>query len=340
MVNNQSAFRKTRTMRNTLAATGVVVLSGLAAQADDVEVKLGVIMEARPGEQPWSASLFESIERLEAEDPTVSHSKAYNAYDPTKSEPIARQLLAEGHNVMIFHSYVLNDVAHTLAAEFPEVPMAVASWDTPKQPNLSIITMNYAQMAYSTCWILARASETGVIGVLGAVPLPYAKEMEAGCAAGADAASPGTEVITAYSNSFTDQQATREQANSLVGRGADVLYPVSASQDSLGAYQLCEQSGILCSGWGSDASRYAPNTGLGATMIDWSVMLKEAANQLRSGELEAYHFIASFENDGLIPQPLTGPAAGRITDADHEDFALVLADLRAGKIEMPAIETE
>ncbi len=314
-----------------LAIVGI----GLAHAASAQPVKIGLIMEARPAEQPWSAAIFDSAAKLKQQDKAVSFSQSFKAFDPTSAEPIARQLLADGHTVLVMHSFALNDLAHKLAGAFKSVPMSVSSFDPPVQPNLTIATASYLQIGYSNCWLLAKLSKSGKIGFVGAMPIPYATELQIGCALGAKAARGDAQVLAAYSNSFVDQQATREQAQGVVDRGADVLFPASATQDSLGGFQLCEQAGIPCAGWASDARRYSPNHAAASAVVDWTVMLKAFVGQARTGKLSATTFNATFQNGGLVPQPFEGPSA-RIVPADLQaGYLQVVADLKQGKIFLP-----
>ena len=138
-------------------------------------------------------------------------------------------MLQEGAVVLDMHSFALNDVAHTLAKEFPKVPMSVSSFDPPVQPNLSIGTASYLQIGYSNCWLLAKLSKSGKIAFVGAMPIPYATELLKGCELGATAANSNAKVLAGYGNSFSNPQTTREQAQGLLDQGADVLFPASAT---------------------------------------------------------------------------------------------------------------
>lgn len=326
----------TRLLQRMLAVVLLAASTGwLVSNVQAADLKIGIIMEARPAEQPWSAAIFEAAERLRKRDSSISFSQSYKAFDPTSAEPIARQLLAEGHKILVLHSFALNDVAHTLAKQFRSVPISVSSFAEPQNPNLNIATASYLQIGYSNCWLLAKLSNSGKLGFVGAQPIPYATELAEGCKIGAKAAKSGAEVLTAYSNSFVDQQATREQAQALVDRGADVLFPASATQDSLGGFQLCEQQGIPCAGWASDARRYSPRYAAMSAIVDWSVMLDTFVKQVRTGKLSSTTFDATYQNGGLIHQPFEGPSAKLVSTELRQEFKRVLKDLAGGKIALP-----
>jgi len=311
--------------------TAFGVVAGAAAE----ELKVGLIMEARPAEQPWSAAIYDAAQALTKKNPSLKFLQSYKAYDPTSAEPVARQMLQEGAVVLDMHSFALNDVAHVLAKEFPKIPMSVSSFDPPVQPNLSIGTVSYLQVGYSNCWLLAKLSKSGKIAFVGALPIPYATEALKGCELGAAAANSGAKVLAGYGNSFSNPQTTREQSQGLLDQGADVLFPASATEDSLGGFQLCEQKHIPCAGWVSDVRRYAPNYGVVSAVTNWTIFLENLIAQHSSGKLEASTFDAGFGNGGLAAQPFEGEPGKLVPPDVQKGYADVVKALTEGKIELP-----
>ena len=277
--------------------------------------------------------MHDALEKLASEDDKVEYKEAFDAYDPTRAEPVARQFLTGGSDVVVLHSFALGDVAQSLAPEFEHVPMAVSAFFDAVDPNLSVGTASYLQIGYANCWLLGKLSKTGTIGIVGPQPIPYSKELQLGCELGGEAS--GAKVLSAYSNSFTDQQAAREQAQTLVDKGADGLFPSSATEDSLGGFKLCEDRNLNCAGWASDARRYAPNTAVTSTIVDWSVLLSSMVADARAGKVSAETFDATFENQGLVAQPFDGKTGDRVPDDVQTEFLGIVKGLADGSIELP-----
>jgi basic membrane lipoprotein Med (substrate-binding protein (PBP1-ABC) superfamily) len=317
------------------AALTLAAACAAAFPAAAEEIKVGIIMEARPAEQPWSAAIYDAAQALLKKNPSLKFLQSYKAYDPTSAEPVARQMLQEGAVVLDMHSFALNDVAHVLAKEFPAIPMSVSSFDPPVQPNLNIGTASYLQVGYSNCWLLAKLSKSGKVAFVGAMPIPYATELLKGCELGAAAANSGAKVLSGYGNSFSNPQTTREQAQGLLDQGADVLFPASATEDSLGGFQLCEQKHIPCAGWASDARRYSANYGVVSAILNWTLLLESLIKQHQTGKLEATTFDASFGNGGLTPQPFDGAPAKLVPADVQKGYADVVKALAEGKISLP-----
>ena len=71
----------------------------------------------------------------EEKDPSIKVIESYEAYNSARAEPVARQMLDAGANVLLLSTFVLSDVAKTLAPEYKQVPMGVTSFGVTMQPN-------------------------------------------------------------------------------------------------------------------------------------------------------------------------------------------------------------
>lgn len=298
-------------------------------------VKIGMILEAQPNIDPWSAAWQASIDNVVAKDSGVSYKEAYNANTPTDAQPVIQQLLGSGYGVMLLTSYTLSDVAKGLHAQYSKVPMAVSAFTGLSQPNLNIMSASYLQMGYVNCWMLAKLSKTHTVGYINGMPVPFATEILQGCKLGATAADPSTRVLTAYTNSFSDQQKAVIQAQSLKSQGADVLWPASGETDALGVYRYCEQNSIPCAGWGGSLKDWAPNSGVINATLDWTNFIEGLVAQYRSGNLNASIYDATYANHGIKAEITPGAQKKFVTPAIKSQFDAMLADIEAGKVKFP-----
>lgn len=311
--------------------------AGAAADAKE-KVKIGVIMEARPQVEPWSAAWHDSLEKASKEDGSIEYQEAYNGYQPTQAQPLIQQMLTGGAGVVLMTTFTLNDIARPLAKDNPDVPMMVTSFDKTQDPNLSIVTSSYLQIGYSTCWLLMKLSKSGTVGYVGSQPVPFDLEILKGCEIGAKAANPDGKLIKAYTNDFVDLQKNQQQMQSLLDRGADQIYLSSGTEDVVGGFKLCEQKKINCATWGSDVRRWAPTSGVFSAVLDWSGYIKKMVDARRAKKPFAEQYSATYENGGLVAQPFDGETGKRVPAAVQEEFKQVIDDLSAGKIDLPESE--
>jgi basic membrane lipoprotein Med (substrate-binding protein (PBP1-ABC) superfamily) len=122
---------KRSSLKIGLGLFGGIVLTSIAGQPSmsaEKPITIGLIMEARPEVEPWSLAWHDAAEAMKKKDPSIKVIESYEAYDSARAEPVARQMLDSGANVLVLSTFVLSDVAKTLAPEYKQVPMAVSSF--------------------------------------------------------------------------------------------------------------------------------------------------------------------------------------------------------------------
>ncbi|WP_162602589.1 BMP family lipoprotein [Nocardioides daejeonensis] len=330
--------RRTRILAATLAlgltsAATACTVGEKASGGDSDDLHIGLIQEARPDVEPWSLAWHDSLEAVKAEDSGIRSTETFEAYDATRAEPVIRQLLDGGADVMAMSTFVLTDIAKAVAKEYPEVPMVLTSFDAMQQPNLSAATSSYLEIGYSTCWLLTKLSKDGRVGVVGAQKAPFEVESHQGCELGAKAANPKAKVTLVNSNSFTDAQANREQVQNLLDQGIDNIFLVSGTEDAVGGFRLCEQVGAHCATWGGDARKWAPTAAVLTVELDWTMVFEDLIEQARSGKLEAKTWNLTYGNSGLRA---TGVADSAAVDDDlRAEFDEMVAGLADESIQLP-----
>lgn len=312
---------------------------GSEASTDDEEAisgestKIGLVLEARPEHEPWSAAWHNAAEAIKDEDPGVEVIETYEAYDATRAEPVVRQMLDGGADVMLLSTFVLADVARSVAKDYPDVPMAVSSFGVLQEPNLNSVTASYLEIGYSTCWLLTKLSDDGRIGVVDAQGAPFETEIEQGCELGAEAANPDYELTKLSTNSFTDVQANREQVQSLLNEDIDEIYLVSGTEDAVGGLRLCEEAEANCATWGGDAAQWAPSGVVLTVNMNWQGVIENLMDQAKNGFEEPQTFNLTYGSDGL--EALNYGESDAVSDGLKLEYEQMLADLASEKIELP-----
>jgi basic membrane lipoprotein Med (substrate-binding protein (PBP1-ABC) superfamily) len=317
------------------AATVAMLTATVSADAQDSKkpVTIGLIMEARPEVEPWSAAWHDAAEALKKKDSSIKVLESYDAYDASRAEPVTRQMLDSGASVLAFTTFVLSDVAKAVSADYPKVPMVVASFGVTREPNLSSMTASYLELGYSNCWLLTKLSKDGRIGVVGAQKAPFETEQFDGCLLGAAAANPSSKVVLVNTNSFTDMQANREQVKALIDQGIVDINLISGVEDAVGGLRLCESSKAHCTTWGGDARQWAPTSAVTTAILDWDVVLEDLVQQARTGEVKVKTFDLTFGNGGLKVPDFSKTDA--VSPAIQKEFMAMIADLASGKIQLP-----
>lgn len=305
-------------------------------EADALEgFRMGIALPTTADDHHWSYRMTQEAQAL-GEELGIDVQVSSAVFDPTEAEPVIRQFIDGGFDVIIAHSFSHEPVIREVAPQFPEIPFALAadSGDPPSE-NMVIYTYSYLQMGYTMCWLGAHLSESGVLGVAGADEVPYNTETNEGCRIGAEEAVPGTEVIEAFSGDFFDQQRGREVAQSLVDQGADVIFESAGTDSSLGVFAFCEEQDLVCMGTVADQSEIAPNSVVASTVIDWGTFLHDLVNQISQGTFEASEYSAAFQNDGLSVIAFESPAAEKVPQELQGRFWEMIDAMSNGEIDLP-----
>jgi basic membrane protein A len=313
----------------TAQPTGGETTGGQTTGGGQEITRVAYIMPSRL-QEPWTNAMDAAARKIEDEDPTVEGEEVFATADPTQAEPIVRQFLDDGYQVIVLHNFTFDDLSRKLAAEYPDRVFSVSSFSEPLT-NLHMHTVSYVQTGYLNCWLLTKLSQSGVVALLLADEVPYSLDLTAGCQAGATAANPDVQVIVSYSRSFVDPQKTREQAQAAFDQGADGMFPASATDDSIGGFLFCEEKQINCAGWTADAKQYAPSTTVNSMIVDWSVFVKSWIEQYRTGNFKGEVNDATLQNKGLIPNPDSTKIPGDVLS----EFETIVQDIIAGSLQLP-----
>ena len=325
------------------AISGALVLSACGgsdkssgSESSGEGMKLGLIQEARLEVEPWSASWHDSVQAVIDDNPGTTVTETFDAYDATRAEPVIRQMLDDGANVMLMSTFVLADAAKAVAADYPDIPMIVTAFGVTQKPNLNAGTASYLEIGYSTCWLLTKQSPDGRIGVVGAQEAPFEVEIQKGCELGAKAANPDYKITKLSTNSFTDVQASREQVQTLLDQGIEQIYLLSGTEDAVGGLRLCEEAQAQCATWGGDAAQWAPNGTLLTVGLDWQGVIEELMDQAENGLKDPTTFDLTYGSKGLTALDYADNPA--VSDEVQAEFEQVLADLASEKIKLPDSE--
>ena len=329
---------KTRSSILLLAAALLVALVATAtsgaAGSQTAGFRFGVILPTSATDLNWSQT-FAAASRDVAKNLKANLSMTDKVFDPTQARPLFNQLLARDTKLIFAHSFSYSQLVKELAARNKDTIFVVAADGERPRDNISISTYSYLEMGYSQCWLAAKLSKSGVIGNVGAAKVPYNTETNQGCRIGAKAANPRARVLEAYTNDFVDQQKGREVGQSLLDRGADVLFVSGGTDSSLGALALCGARRVPCFSTDFDNRRVAPSWVVSSTYIDWRPWLARSIRDIAGGRYKTFTYDATFGNKGLKATPFNGASARLVPRAVRTEFATMLKRLGSLAIKLP-----
>jgi basic membrane protein A and related proteins len=320
------------------AAVATVALASAtastASRASTAGFKFGVVLPTSSTDLNWSQTMTDASRDV-AKALGARLSLTDKVFDPTQARPIFDQLLAQKVKLIFAHSFSFAELVRELAPQHTDTIFVVSADGERPSKNISISTYSYLETGYSQCWLAAKLSKRGVIGNVGAAKVPYNVETNQGCRLGAKAANPKAKILEAFTNDFADQQKGREVGQSLLDRGADVLFVSGGTDSSLGALALCSARKVPCLSTAYDNRSVAPAWVVSSTYINWRPWLKKTITDIAGGRYKTFTYDGTFANGGLKATPFDGPSAKLVPAATRAAFAGVVKRLASGAIKLP-----
>jgi basic membrane protein A and related proteins len=321
---------------SVVALTGIGSASGSSASATGTHgFRFGVILPTSSTDLNWSQTMT-SASRDVAKQLGAKLSLTDKVFDPTQARPLFDQLLGQKVKLIFAHSFSFAQLVKELAPKNPTTIFVVSADGEKAGKNISISTYSYLEMGYSQCWLAAKLSKSGIIGNVGTAKVPYNTETNQGCQLGAKAANPKAKVFEAFTNDFVDQQKGREVGQSLLDRGADVLFVSGGADSSLGVLALCGARKVPCLSTAYDNRSVAPAYVVSSTYNNWRPWLKKTITDISAGKYKTFTYDGTFKNGGLKATAFDGPSAKLVPASVRTGFAGMLKQLSSGAIKLPA----
>ncbi len=219
------------------------------------------------------------------------------AYSEKVAVPDAERVIEEyinlGYNIIWSHGAQFNTAALKKASEHPDVIFIIET-DGPleNQPNnVWVIDRNFPTGFYVLGVIAGKATQTGKIGYIGGIDLPFSKAEVNAALMGIKSVNPDAELKFVWVGDFNDPVKTRSIAESLISEGVDFIM----SSVNLGNYGIFEavksaDHKVLVTVKYTDKSSFAPDNYVTAYIYDFGVGLEYVIGHIiNNGETSGYY---------------------------------------------------
>ena len=156
------------------------------------------------------------------------------------------------------------EAVRRVAAAYPDIAFVFGSGGGPADPNFSVFDNWIHEPAYLAGMLAGGLTESGIIGIVGGVPVPEVNRISNAFIQGAQAVNPEVEAKVSFINSWFDPASAKEAALAQIDAGADVLYAERA-----GVIEAAVQEGLLAVGNMSDQSADGPDSVV--TSVTWNM---------------------------------------------------------------------
>jgi basic membrane protein A len=313
----------------------VLTLSVLACSGDSGqdagEFRVALLTPGPISDKSWNGSAYAGLERVrDTLGAKISHIQVKT---PADFEENFRQYGASGYSLVIGHGFEFQETAARVAPDHPKTVYVTTGGETVR-PNVAALSFAFDEPSFLAGMAAASASRSGVIACVGGTELPPVKTSFSAFAAGARLVRPDVNVITTYVGNWDDVSAGKEQALSLMRRGADVIFQ-NADAAGLGVFQAAkEQKGLLVVGSNSNQNGVAPDATIGSVVIDIPHAFLLIAKEVHGGTFKA-RVIQFGTKDDVVRWEPSDALASRIAPAVRARIDSVRASMRSGTFALP-----
>lgn len=246
-------------------------------------------------------------------------------------ERVVREYIDDDYNIILAHGGEFLSKAQELAAEYPDVSF-IAEGDAPvgdAPPNLWIIDRNFNVGFYVAGAVAARLSQTGRIGYIGGLALPFSNAEVHAIEQAIEDSGHDVEVIAAWTGDFDDPTKGRELADAMIGEGGDVILG-SLNLGMFGIFEAVKAAPdqVWVTAKYTDKTNFAPDHYVTSVLYDFAGPLVDIASRIMEGESGGYYPLG-FDTGVAIKMPLQN-----VPEDLNAEIEQIIADIESGKIEV------
>jgi basic membrane protein A len=307
-------------------------------EATPAEIRVGLVTDIGGlDDRSFNFLANQGLERAEEElgvEGRVVTSRSNADYVPNLTA-----LAQQGYDLIVGVGFLMADSIETVSRRFPQTNFAIIDYsqaDMASDPsNVRGLLFKEQEAGYLVGYLAGLVvSETGganpTISSVGGQKIPPVDRYIAGYRAGARAASPGIELLNAYSQDFVDQAKCKEIALTQIGRGSKVVFQV-AGQCGLGALNAADEQNV--DGIGVDADQaYLGDHILTSALKKVDVAVYQTIQEVRDGtfaggEDTTFDVASGGVGLGRVAEDVPGDVIARVNEVQERIADGTLADI-------------
>ena len=286
----------------TLAVAAVALAAAGASAPAAEKLKIGFVYVGPVGDFGWTYQHEAARKDLvKALGDQVETTILENVSEGPDAERATEQLARAGNKLIFTTSFGFMESTVKVAKKYPNVMFEHAT-GYKRAPNLATYSGRFYEGRYIQGVIAAKMSKKGVLGYIGAFPIPEVVSGINATILGAQSVNPDIKVKIIWANTWFDPGKEAEAAKALADQGADVLMQHT---DSAAAMQIAEQRGILAFGQDSDMIKFGPKAQLTSIVDNWAPYYEKRAREVIDGKWTSGDVWGGLKSEMVTMAPFT-----------------------------------
>lgn len=259
------------------------IVPGMAADKKPGDYKMVLILPGPINDQSWNATNYAGLMACNKDLGTsMEYVENVQASD---YESTFRNYAERGYDLILAAGTQFDQAANRVAAKYPKTVFCVVNGMVSNSANVRPVLPKEYEASYLAGIIAGFTTKSGKIGMVGGFPNKLMIRLMNTYEYGVRIGAPEVSANRAYANSWSDVALGKQMANSMIDKGADVLF-FYANQVGLGAIQSAKEKGAKFVGFASNQNDIAKGTVVASVYFDFSAMYKWAIGKYMDGTLE------------------------------------------------------
>lgn len=227
-----------------------------------------------------------------AGDKHGAQTKVLESEDPTTREENVRAAINDGANIVIVLGFEFNDIIPKVAAEAPDTQFLIVDQCIENPPaNVHCAVFKEYEAAFLIGAIAASLTETGKVGAISALDIPFLHRYTDGFAEGAKYVKPDIETSTLWVGSdvsaFSDPARAKEQALAMAADGVDHIFAAGAASN-FGIFEAAKEKGFFTYGVDVNQCPSAPGQVVENLIKRVDTAIVESVDKIMAGSKENF----------------------------------------------------
>ena len=250
--------------------------------------------------------------------------------------PNIESFLDEDYDLIVCVGYMMADAVRDAAELYPDQKFAIIDdASNADLDNVTCMMFEQEQASYLVGLAAGYTTESNVVGFVVGQANETMNSFGYGYLAGVLDANPDATILQYNANSFGDASAGKTAVNTMVTKGADVVFH-AAGGTGLGVIDGCKENGIWAIGVDSDQSSLAPETILTSALKRVDNACYDATKKAILGTLEGGVATYDLEAGGVDIAPTTDNLSKDVLEKIED----AKKDIIAGDLVVPKNQEE
>jgi basic membrane protein A and related proteins len=231
-----------------------------------------------------------------------------NIAEGSDAERVIRNFVQEGCKLIFTPSFGFMEPTVKVAKQFPDVIfMNGTGYKT--AANLGVYNARYFEGRYLEGVLAGYMSKKGVVGYVGAFPIPEVLQGVNAFTLGMRSVNPKAVVKVIWLNTWYDPGKERDAANALIKLDVDVL---AYATSGVAIVTTAEEKGVYTVGYYSDMSKFGPKTNLTSVVQTWDRYYIKVVQDVLEGKWKTGATMGGLHEQMITMAPLNSAVPAEI----------------------------